>query len=137
MQFIIIMPNFDPKNNEIRNAYLCYEDDYSNNNKVAFIDNLDHLTYLSLLQYASFMVGNSSSGIIESASFNLPSVSVGNRQKGRIRGSNVFDCPCETDAILTAIDRAREWNALVGKCENPYGDGKSSKRIVKILEEIP
>jgi UDP-N-acetylglucosamine 2-epimerase len=136
MQFIVIMPNFDPKNNEIRNAYLCYDDDHPNNNKVAFIDNLDHLTYLSLLQFASFMVGNSSSGIIESASFNLPSVTVGTRQEGRIKPDNVFSCPCETEAILTAIDRAREWNALVGKCENLYGDGNSSKRIVEILEEI-
>jgi UDP-hydrolysing UDP-N-acetyl-D-glucosamine 2-epimerase len=136
MQFIVIMPNFDPKNNEIRNVYLCYDDDYLNNNKVAFIDNLDHITYLSLLQFASFMVGNSSSGIIESASFNLPSVCVGTRQEGRIKPANVFSCPCETDAILAAIDHAREWNALVGKCENPYGSGDSSRKIVEILEEI-
>jgi GDP/UDP-N,N'-diacetylbacillosamine 2-epimerase (hydrolysing) len=100
------------------------------------VSNLDHLVYLSLLQYASLMVGNSSSGIIESASFDLPSVCVGNRQAGRIRGSNVFDCPCETEAILTAIDRAREWNATIGKCENPYGSGHSSEKIVEILEEL-
>lgn len=100
------------------------------------VDNLDHLTYLSLLQYAEMMVGNSSSGVIESVSFNIPSVSVGSRQDGRIKASNTFSCPCETEAILTAIDRAREWNATVGRCDNPYGDGKSSQRIVEVLENV-
>jgi UDP-N-acetylglucosamine 2-epimerase len=133
-QILLIRPNIDPGNEFIykriwRKSYYGKE--------IFKINNLDHLVYLSLLQYASLMVGNSSSGIIESASFDLPSVSVGNRQAGRIRGSNVFDCPCETEAILDAIDRAREWNATVGWCEKPYGDGKSSERIVKILEEIP
>jgi len=132
-QILLIGSNIDPGNDIIhervcRKSYGCKE---------IFRDsNLDHLTYLSLLQYAEMMVGNSSSGIIESSSFNLPSVTIGSRQDGRIKGSNVFTCPCETEAILTAIDRAREWNALVGKCDNPYGDGKSSERIVKILEGI-
>jgi UDP-N-acetylglucosamine 2-epimerase len=132
-QILLIRPNIDPGNEFIykriwRKSYYGKE--------IFKVSNLDHIVYLSLLQYASFMVGNSSSGIIESASFDLPSVCVGNRQAGRIRGSNVFDCSCETEAILTAIDRAREWNATVGKCENPYGNGHSSEKIVEILEEI-
>jgi UDP-hydrolysing UDP-N-acetyl-D-glucosamine 2-epimerase len=132
-QILLIRPNIDPGNEFIykriwRKSYYGKE--------IFKVSNLDHLVYLSMLQYAELMVGNSSSGIIESASFDLPSVSVGNRQTGRIRGSNVFDCPCETEAILGAIDRAREWNAMVGKCDNPYGDGKSSERIIKVLEGI-
>ena len=134
-QILMISPNCDPKNNVIRQVAQATAKNYPS--KIHIVENLDHLTYLSLLQYAEMMVGNSSSGIIESASFNIPSVTVGSRQDGRIKASNTFSCPCETDAILTAIDRAREWNALMGKCENPYGDGKSSQRIVKILEEIP
>jgi UDP-N-acetylglucosamine 2-epimerase len=133
-QILLISPNCDPKNDVIRQVAQATAKNFP---KIHIVSNLDHIVYLSLLQYAEFMVGNSSSGIIESASFDLPSVSVGNRQAGRIRGNNIFDCPCETEAILTAIDRAREWNATVGKCDNPYGDGKSSERIVKILEEIP
>jgi len=133
VQVLWIKPNIDPKY-EIINEWIEYAcKSYEWN----LVDNLDHLTYLSLLQYAEIMVGNSSSGIIESASFYLPSVTVGSRQDGRIKPDNVFSCPCETDAILTAMGRAREWNATVGKCENPYGDGKSSERIVKILEGIP
>ena len=131
-QVLWIKSNIDPEHDIINEwvEYVCKSYGWQ------LIDNLDHLTYLSLLQYTSMMIGNSSSGIIESSSFNIPSISVGNRQEGRIRGSNVFSCPCETEAILNAVDRAREWNALVGKCENPYGDSRSSERIVKILEGI-
>jgi len=132
-QILLIGSNIDPGNDIIHERIWRK---HFGGKEIFRVSNLDHIVYLSLLQYASFMVGNSSSGIIESASFDLPSVSVGNRQEGRIRGSNVFDCPCETEAILTAIDRAKEWNATVGKCDNPYGDGKSSERIVKILEGI-
>jgi GDP/UDP-N,N'-diacetylbacillosamine 2-epimerase (hydrolysing) len=135
-QVILIQPNSDPENKQIRESirYLKTGFDIKDDKRLCVVDNLDHLTYLSLLQYAEMMVGNSSSGIIESASFNLPSVTVGSRQDGRIKPGNVFSCPCETEAILTVIGRAREWNATVGKCDNPYGDGKSSERIVKILE---
>ena len=132
-QVLLIRPNCDPCNEQI-NELIDITAKLDSNVKV--VSNLDHLTYLSMLQYALLMVGNSSSGIIESASFNIPSVTVGNRQDGRIKASNTFSCPCETDAILTAIDRAREWNATVGKCDNPYGDGKSSKRIVEVLENV-
>jgi UDP-N-acetylglucosamine 2-epimerase len=132
-QIFLISPNCDPKNDVIRQVAQTTAE---NHPKIHIIDNLDHLTYLSLLQYAEMMAGNSSSGIIESASFNLPSVSVGSRQDGRIRGTNVFSCPCETDAILAAIDRAREWNATVGKCDNPYGSGNSAKKIVEVLENV-
>jgi GDP/UDP-N,N'-diacetylbacillosamine 2-epimerase (hydrolysing) len=137
-QILFVMPNIDPCNNIIRSVAKSYDEAgrYSDCKPHLWhcVDNLDRRTYLSLLQFAEMMVGNSSSGIIEAASFNLPSVTVGSRQAGRIKPDNVISCPCETEAILTAIDRAREWNALVGKCENVYGDGKSSERIVEILE---
>jgi UDP-hydrolysing UDP-N-acetyl-D-glucosamine 2-epimerase len=132
-QVLWIGPNIDPGFTKIIqkvNEKLGWVDGWVG------VDNLDHLTYLSLLQFASFMVGNSSSGIIESASFSIPSVTVGSRQDGRIKASNTFSCPCETEAILTAIDRAREWNATVGKCDNPYGDGNSSRKIVEVLENV-
>jgi GDP/UDP-N,N'-diacetylbacillosamine 2-epimerase (hydrolysing) len=131
-QIVLIKPNIDPGNDIIKDYY----SQKWISERIHVVDNLDHLVYLSLLQHAEMMIGNSSSGIIESASFDLPSVSVGNRQAGRTRGSNVFDCPCETEAILTAVDRAREWNATVGGCDNPYGRGDSSEKIIKVLEGI-
>ncbi len=132
-QVLLIGENIDPGNDVIHER--VWREHHAGKNIIK-VSNLDHLVYLSLLQYAEMLIGNSSSGIIESASFNLPSISVGNRQQGRIRAGNIFDCPCETQAILDAVDRAREWNALVGKCENPYGDGKSTERIIKVLEDL-
>jgi GDP/UDP-N,N'-diacetylbacillosamine 2-epimerase (hydrolysing) len=132
-QILLIGENIDPGSEIVHER--VWRKSHSGKNIIK-VSNLDHLVYLSLLQYASFMIGNSSSGIIESASFNIPSVSVGNRQKGRIRNSNTLDCPCETQAILDTVDRAREWNSLIGKCENVYGDGKSVERIIRILEDI-
>jgi GDP/UDP-N,N'-diacetylbacillosamine 2-epimerase (hydrolysing) len=136
---LLIFSNIDPGSDLIKQIFSTYEEhtkETLERCKIHGITNLDHLVYLSLLQYAEFMIGNSSSGIIESASFNIPSISVGNRQQGRIRSSNVFDCPCETQAIMNAVDRAREWNALISKCENVYGNGHSTERIMEVLETL-
>ena len=139
-QILFVAPNIDPNNNIIRQVVQSYDlaGQYSDCKPHLWhcVDNLDHITYLSLLQYTEMMIGNSSSGIIESPSFHLPSISVGSRQDGRIKASNTFSCSCETDAILDAVGRARIWNATVGKCENPYGRGDSSRKIVEILEAI-
>ena len=69
--------------------------------------NLDAITYWSLLRHAGLMLGNSSSGIMETASFALPTVNVGLRQKGREHGSNVLDAEALTEAILTAVHEAQ------------------------------
>lgn len=96
--------------------------------------------YGGLLNVASVLVGNSSSGIIEAPSFKLPVVNIGRRQEGRFRGDNVIDVEHhEAAAIENAIRRALSPDFIRGleKSENPHGDGHSSERIVKILETIP
>jgi GDP/UDP-N,N'-diacetylbacillosamine 2-epimerase (hydrolysing) len=138
-QVLLISSNIDPGNeiiNHIEDVAVSSMAVMSKPKKIHLVTNFDHIIYLSLLQYAEFMIGNSSSGIIESASFYLPTINVGNRQAGRLRNDNVFDCKCETEDILHAVDKAMEWNALVGKCENLYGDGKSTERIIKVLENV-
>lgn len=98
-----------------------------------------HKDYLSLMRYASVLVGNSSSGIIEAPSLKLPFVNIGNRQNGRERGSNVINVPHKKNAIIRAINKAlydNRFRALVDKCKNPYGDGYASERIIKILSAI-
>jgi UDP-N-acetylglucosamine 2-epimerase len=79
------------------------------------------------------MLGNSSSGIIETPSFNLPTINVGNRQGGRMRASNVFDVGCEANEIVDSIAKALEYDRSAGY-ENPYGDGRSAARIVGFIE---
>jgi UDP-hydrolysing UDP-N-acetyl-D-glucosamine 2-epimerase len=101
--------------------------------------NLDAVTYWSLLRSVDVMVGNSSSGIMETASFALPTVNIGMRQKGRERAANVLDAEPEAAAILAQIGIARSvaFRASLAGMTNPYGDGHASERIVEVLTTVP
>jgi len=83
-------------------------------------------------------VGNSSSGILEAASFHLPVVNVGNRQEGRLRPENVVDVPFDRKKIRWAINKACSsiFRESLKKCENPFGDGKAGKRISETLIKV-
>jgi UDP-hydrolysing UDP-N-acetyl-D-glucosamine 2-epimerase len=97
--------------------------------------NLDPITYWSLLQQVDLLLGNSSSGIIEAASFALPVVNVGMRQRGRERGRNVLDAEPTVEAILDRVAAARSdsFRQSLEGMENMYGDGEASGRIVQVL----
>jgi UDP-hydrolysing UDP-N-acetyl-D-glucosamine 2-epimerase len=101
--------------------------------------NLDTMTYLSLLRQVDMLVGNSSSGIMEAASFSLPAVNVGLRQQGRERARNLLDADAHPTSILEAVHTARssEFRQSLLGMENPYGDGCASERIVRVLTTIP
>ncbi len=101
--------------------------------------NLDAVTYWSLLRHVGMLVGNSSSGIMETASFALPTVNVGFRQKGRERARNVLDADPETPDILAKISIARSeaFRASLAGMENPYGDGHAAERILRVLTQVP
>jgi UDP-hydrolysing UDP-N-acetyl-D-glucosamine 2-epimerase len=101
--------------------------------------NLDPITYWSLLGQVDAMIGNSSSGIMEAASFALPTVNVGIRQQGRERGRNVIDAPAETAAILSAIEQALSprFRENLRGMENPYGNGTAAATIVRVLTTVP
>jgi UDP-hydrolysing UDP-N-acetyl-D-glucosamine 2-epimerase len=101
--------------------------------------NLDSITYLSLLRQVDMLVGNSSSGIMETASFSLPTVNVGMRQQGRERASNVLDAEANSISILEAVNKARSTefrDSLIGMT-NPYGDGYASEIITGVLTTVP
>lgn len=102
-----------------------------------FYTNINRLDYLALLKHSIFLIGNSSSGILEAPSFGKPVINLGNRQKDRLRGVNVIDAEFKrssiSDAVLVA--QSREFVELAKNSPNPYGDGQSSERILKILEE--
>ncbi|HEX5235874.1 MAG TPA: UDP-N-acetylglucosamine 2-epimerase [Silvibacterium sp.] len=101
--------------------------------------NLDPITYWSLLRHIDVLVGNSSSGIMETASFALPTVNIGLRQQGRERPANVLDSPPEPAAIRKKIQQARseKFRASLAGMENPYGNGHASEKIVEVLTTIP
>lgn len=100
--------------------------------------NLDTVTYLSLLRQVDMLVGNSSSGIMESASFALPTVNVGLRQQGRERARNVLDADADANSILQGIAHARtpEFCGSLSGMENPYGEGHASETIVRVLTTV-
>lgn len=101
--------------------------------------NLDAVTYWSLLGQADAMIGNSSSGIMEAASFALPVVNVGIRQQGRERARNILDVPADSAAIARALNRAlipSFRNKLRGMT-NPYGNGTASQTIAAVLAMVP
>lgn len=101
--------------------------------------NLDARTYWSLLGQVDALLGNSSSGIMEAASFALPAVNAGMRQQGRERARNVIDAPAETAAILRAIAQALtpEFRKSLRGMANPYGDGTAAATIVRVLTTVP
>jgi UDP-hydrolysing UDP-N-acetyl-D-glucosamine 2-epimerase len=101
--------------------------------------NLDTVTYLSLLGQVDTLVGNSSSGIMEAASFSLPTVNVGLRQQGRERAPNILDAAADPNSILDALKNARtpEFRHSLLGMTNPYGDGFASGTIVRVLTTVP
>ena len=85
------------------------------------------------MKYSKLVVGNSSSGIAEAPSFNIPTINIGNRQKGRIFAKSVIQCNGSTDDIRKKINKALSKNFLVSlkKNKNPYGNGGASKKNIK------
>ena len=100
--------------------------------------NLDAVTYWSLLNHADALAGNSSSGIMEAASFALPVVNVGMRQQGRERARNVIDAPAEASSIGAALDRALApaFRKGLDGMTNPYGDGTAAEIIASVLFSV-
>ncbi|HEV8421787.1 MAG TPA: UDP-N-acetylglucosamine 2-epimerase [Chthoniobacterales bacterium] len=101
--------------------------------------NLAPLVYWSLLRQMTLMLGNSSSGIMETPSFSLPTVNVGLRQQGRERARNVLDADPDSASILNAVRRAKstEFHDSLAEMTNPYGDGHASETIIKVLTSAP
>ena len=106
-------------------------------NKYKVIRSLGKLRYLSAMEHANALIGNTSSGIIEAASFCKPVVNIGNRQQGRIRGINVIDCTIEELPISITLALSNDFKIKCQNCINIYGDGRASKSIVNKLISEP
>jgi UDP-N-acetylglucosamine 2-epimerase (non-hydrolysing)/GDP/UDP-N,N'-diacetylbacillosamine 2-epimerase (hydrolysing) len=101
--------------------------------------NLDPIAYWSLLRQADALIGNSSSGIMEAASFALPVVNVGMRQQGRERARNTIDAPAEPASIHKALERVLHpaFRLSLTGMTNPYGDGTAAETIARVLATVP
>lgn len=130
-------PNSDAGFDAIIKAYHEYANKYPM--QFTLFKNLDRLNYINLLRNAKFLIGNSSSGIVEVASFGLPAINVGERQRGRVHGKNVIFVGNDSDDIKNAIYKVLTdvlFLEEVAKKYNPYGEGHSTEKIVEILANI-
>ena len=134
MKFIFTKANADADGRVINKLI----DDYvaKHDNSVAFTS-LGALRYLSTVKYAEMVIGNSSSGLVEVPSFHIPTVNIGDRQKGRIKAESVIDCTPKKDKIVNAVmlAQSREFRDSCQAVVNPYGGGNTSEAIVKIIIE--
>ncbi len=102
------------------------------------LPNIDSVDFLSFMKYAKFMIGNSSSGIREAPSFQLPFINIGNRQNGRMKALNVIDVDFNYKEIILKINyilKNKNFKKKLKKLVNPYGNGRASDKIVKILHK--
>lgn len=128
---IFTMPNADPENYVI--AEKIKEFCLSHHNAKWYYS-LGYKNYMNVLNHVDAVVGNSSSGILEAPSFNLPCVNIGDRQTGRMQSNSTINTFINRPEIQSAIEQALSEKPSI--VHNPYGDGHSSSKIVKKLEEI-
>lgn len=133
---IFTYPNADTQNHSV--IKLIHEFVERNGQRSQIAVSLGTQGYFSLMSHVAAMVGNSSSGIIEAASFKLPVVNIGNRQKGRLRAKNVIDVGYARTEIVQGIRKSLSAEFMAGLSDlmNLYGDGAAADRIVGMLKEL-
>jgi len=129
MKFIITKANADPEGEKINEALESF---VKENDHCILVASLGTLRYFSAIRYSACVIGNSSSGIVEVPSFNKPTVNIGDRQKGRIQADSIINCKPEEKEIEKALKKALNYE---GKTVNPYGNGRTSDKMVKILKD--
>lgn len=132
---LLFLPNSDAGSAEIERVIAAFQQNSQNAERFKIIDHLERDQYLDCLANVDMMIGNSSSGIIESASFNVPCLNIGTRQNKRLRNDNTIDCPEISPALLgQAFKQARQ---LKGPFHNAYGDGNTDQILANILKTLP
>jgi GDP/UDP-N,N'-diacetylbacillosamine 2-epimerase (hydrolysing) len=135
MRFIFSKANAD-LGGRVINAML---DDYAKNHEnIAVFSSLGMNRYLSALKHCAFVLGNSSSGLIEAPSFGIPVINIGDRQKGRLQAQSVINCTPDSKSIDEAVETALSpsFIAMAKQVVNPYGDGHTSDKIIKTIKQV-
>ena len=131
IQTIALLPNNDAGHQKIIN--------YIKKSGIKWYPSLPTNIFVNLYRNVNALIGNSSSGIHETPTLGIPAINIGNRQQGRERAENVIDVSHDKDKILLAINKVVNDKKFIKKMKsipNPYGDGDSAKRIVKILSSV-
>jgi GDP/UDP-N,N'-diacetylbacillosamine 2-epimerase (hydrolysing) len=130
VQCVAVQPNSDAGSDSVRMVLSCE----SASPSTQIVTHLHRHRFVSWMRAADFMIGNSSAGIIEAASFGTPVINVGNRQNLRERNANVIDVAPNVEMIVAAIDAAMRVGRYPGV--NIYGDGNAAQRIADLLATI-
>jgi len=135
MKYIITLSNADAGGREINQIWL---DEGKKRDNWLVVSSLGALRYLSALKYSAFMLGNSSSGISEAPSMKVPTVNIGDRQKGRVMADSLICCDNRKDDIIRAMNKALdpEFREMVRHVESPFGDGNTSDKIIAKIKEV-
>ena len=132
IQALVALPNNDAGSSEII--------DEIKNSGLSWYPSLSTDEFVNLYRHIWAIVGNSSSGIHESSTFEIPAVNIGTRQNGREKAKNVIDVSYEKSDIKSGIKKAlfdEDFRSGIKGMKNPYGEGNSSEKIIKILKSIP
>jgi len=132
--FIATMANADNGGRVINEKLRTYT---ANSDNLLLYESLGMKRYLSAVSMSAFVIGNSSSGIIEVPSFHVPVINIGDRQKGRVQSNCIINCEPQKSEIISAINKttSKEFIRLAKEAGNPYGDGKTSEKIANIICE--
>lgn len=134
IHFLFTKANADPDGQMINALLQKYADEADN---ISLVASLGYKRYLSALKYCSFVIGNSSSGIVEAPSFHVPTINIGNRQAGRIQADSIINCTSASEDIIKAIQCAisDEFKEIARKAGNPYSRRNTSQNIVSVIKE--
>ncbi len=136
-QLLFTMPNSDTDGREIIHEIEQFVG--RNHEHAVAVTSLGKKRYYSALRYASAVIGNSSSGLVEAPSFHIPTLNIGNRQKGRCRGGSVLDVDCSPEGIETGLQTilSSDFMEKAKKADNPYERKDTLKRVFNIIKSHP
>ncbi|OUP09317.1 UDP-N-acetylglucosamine 2-epimerase (hydrolyzing) [Mediterranea sp. An20] len=137
LRVLFTMPNSDQGGDSIKSAIESYCILHADRAKC--FTSLGVRRYLSTMQYIAAVVGNSSSGLVEVPSSHIPTLNIGDRQKGRTRGKSVYDCASDTTSIIEGLKivLSNEFREEARRAVNPYEKGNTAKNIFQVISTYP
>ena len=137
LRVLFTMPNSDQGGDSIKSAIESYCILHADRAKC--FTSLGVRRYLSTMQYIAAVVGNSSSGLVEVPSSHIPTLNIGDRQKGRTRGKSVYDCASDTTSIIEGLKivLSSEFREEARRAVNPYEKGNTAKNIFQVISTYP
>ena len=132
ISLIVIYPNADTLSEKFIKLITK-----SNNSNIRLFKSINYLNYISLLKHSKFIIGNSSSGIIEAPTLKVPTINVGNRQHGRLRAKSIIDVDYSKRNIKAAINMIlfKNFKNNIRTVTNPYYHGNTINKIIRILKK--